>query len=328
MRLQVPVIVLAATLIGALQARAEEARITVLYDAFGKESALHKDWGFAALIEVNGKRVLFDTGNNAQILAHNAKTLKVDLSRLDFAVISHRHGDHVGGLTHLLAINPDVPIYAPREGFGVFGAELPREFLPARDTLEPHMRYWDGAPAERLRFGSAWPAGKFNWIGEATEVAPGFHLVALRGEWGTDLPLIELSLVIETAGGIVVVAGCSHPTIERIVAAARAAVDKPIHLVVGGMHLIPAPPDELARIATALRDDWKIRWLAPAHCTGEPAFERLRATFDDHYIYAGLGTVVPLGAEALARVRFPVRPEIEASRASQGDSFATAHPPH
>ncbi len=136
---------------------ASTPRITVLYDAFGRSPELHQDWGFAALIEVGGKRVLFDTGNNAEILAHNAKQLGVDLKRLDFAVISHRHGDHVGGLAHLLAVNPAVTIYAPREGFGVFGAELPREFLSANEALPPHMRYWNGTPAERLCFGSAWP---------------------------------------------------------------------------------------------------------------------------------------------------------------------------
>src|SRR5262245_25901337 len=103
-------------------------RITILYDAFGKSSSLKKDWGFSAFVEYNGKRVLFDTGNNADIFAQNAKALGVDLKKLDFAIISHRHGDHTSGLSYLLSINPSVRIYVPKEGFGVFGAALPRTF--------------------------------------------------------------------------------------------------------------------------------------------------------------------------------------------------------
>jgi 7,8-dihydropterin-6-yl-methyl-4-(beta-D-ribofuranosyl)aminobenzene 5'-phosphate synthase len=73
-----------------------KAQITVLYDAFGKPSALQKDWGYAALIEYGGKRILFDTGNNPDILSQNAKAKDIDLSKLDFVVMSHRHGDHMG----------------------------------------------------------------------------------------------------------------------------------------------------------------------------------------------------------------------------------------
>src|SRR5215831_9072724 len=100
-------------------------RVTILYDAFGKPSSLQKDWGFAALIEYGGKRILFDTGNNADTFAHNVKALHINLKRLDFVVISHRHGDHTSGLNYLLRVNPGVKIYVPRETYGVFGSSLP-----------------------------------------------------------------------------------------------------------------------------------------------------------------------------------------------------------
>ena len=98
----------------SLQAEAQQpARVTILYDAFGPTSGLQKDWGFAALVEYGGRRVLFDTGNDAGIFARNVKQLGVDLTRLDAVVISHRHGDHTTGLEVLVAGNPTVPIYAP-----------------------------------------------------------------------------------------------------------------------------------------------------------------------------------------------------------------------
>ncbi len=106
-------------------AQSSTGQITVLYDAFGKASTMKKDWGFSALIEYDGKRILFDTGNNAEIFAHNVEAKGIDLRQLDFAVVSHRHGDHTSGLNHLLKVNPAVKIYAPQESFGVFGASLP-----------------------------------------------------------------------------------------------------------------------------------------------------------------------------------------------------------
>jgi 7,8-dihydropterin-6-yl-methyl-4-(beta-D-ribofuranosyl)aminobenzene 5'-phosphate synthase len=195
--------------VGAPSARAEAgaAQVTVLYDAFGKTSAMKKDWGFSAYIEYGDKHVLFDTGNNAEIFAHNVAVKGVDLTKLDFAVVSHRHGDHTSGLNHLLKVNPTVKIYAPQENFGVFGAALPGTFYRRNEALPPEMRYYDGTPPETLRFGSPWPAGNFTWVTKTTEVAPGFHLILLNGTWGVDLEVKEIALAIDTPDGIVLVVG-------------------------------------------------------------------------------------------------------------------------
>jgi 7,8-dihydropterin-6-yl-methyl-4-(beta-D-ribofuranosyl)aminobenzene 5'-phosphate synthase len=274
-----------------------EAQITILYDAFSRDSSLKKDWGFSALIEVDGKRILFDTGNNADIFAHNVKAKGIDLTNLDLVVMSHRHGDHIGGLNYLLSINPDVPIYAPKENFGVFGAALPGSFYRRNESLPAEMRYFNGEPADTLYFGTPWPQANFNLISQSTEILPGFHLILLKGSWGVDLDVMELSLAIDTPEGTVLIVGCSHPTIEKIVAATKVEVDKPIHLVLGGLHLLPAKDDEAQRIATALHDTWGVRWLAPNHCTGEPAFQILKQTFGDRYLYAGLGETLSLGPD-------------------------------
>jgi 7,8-dihydropterin-6-yl-methyl-4-(beta-D-ribofuranosyl)aminobenzene 5'-phosphate synthase len=157
------------------------------------------------------------------------------------------------------------------------------------------MRYFDGRAPETLRFGSPWPEGNFTWVTKTTEVAPGFHLIVLNGTWGVDLEVKEISLAIDTPDGIVLIVGCSHPTIEKIVEAAKTAINKPIHLVLGGTHLLPAKDDQISSIAVSLRDNWSVRYLAPTHCTGEPAFAILKEAFGDRYIYAGLGTTVLLG---------------------------------
>ena len=293
----------AAAGIGASPAypQSTTAQITVLYDAFGKTSTMTKDWGFAALVEYGGKRILFDTGNNAEIFAHNIEAKGVDLEQLDFVIVSHRHGDHTSGLNHLLKVNPAVKIYAPQENFGVFGAVLPGTFYRRNESLPEDMRYFDGKPPETLRFGTPWPEGNFTWITKTAEVAPGFYLILLSGTWGVDLEVKEISLAIDTPDGIVLIVGCSHPTIERIVEAAKNTINKPIHLVLGGTHLLPAKDDQINSIALSLRDNWGVRYLAPVHCTGEPAFAILKETFGDHYVYAGLGTTVLLGPKVTVK---------------------------
>src|SRR6476469_7958260 len=129
---------------------APPARVTILYDAFGDRAGLERDWGFAALIEYGGRRILFDTGNNGDVFARNVRALKIDLRRLDFVVISHRHGDHTGGLTYLLSVNPGVRIYAPYERFGLFGGQVPTTIIRPDTSLPARMRYFGGTVPTEL----------------------------------------------------------------------------------------------------------------------------------------------------------------------------------
>ena len=270
------------------------AQITVLYDAFGKTSSMQKDWGYAALVEYGGRRILFDTGNNPDILALNAKAKGIDLSKLDFVVMSHRHGDHMGGMAYLLSVNPKVKIYAPKEGFGVYGADLPSSFYRKDASLPPEQRYYDGKPPDLMRFGSAWPGANFELIDKLTEIAPGIHVIALVSDKPGTLELRELSLTIDTPDGVAIVVGCSHPGIDKIVETA-AKINPHVYFVAGGFHLVVSKDDEIDRIVTALRDTYKVAYVAPGHCTGEPTFTALKKAFGDRYLYAGLGTTFLLG---------------------------------
>ena len=274
-------------------ADATQDRITILYDAFGKSSGMKKDWGYSALIEYSGKHILFDTGNNAEIFAQNVKASGIDLKKLDFAVVSHRHGDHTGGMNYLLAVNPQVKIFAPKEGFGVFGALLPGTFYREYASLPDYMRYYDGKPPQMMSFGTPWPSANFVLIDGVTEAAPGISVIATVSQTPGTLELRELSLAIETPKGLILVVGCSHPGIERVVEAATVP-NKHVHAIVGGLHLVTTPDSEIARIVTALHDKWKVDRVALGHCTGEPAFAAFQRAFGAHYNYAGLGSVIEL----------------------------------
>jgi 7,8-dihydropterin-6-yl-methyl-4-(beta-D-ribofuranosyl)aminobenzene 5'-phosphate synthase len=269
-------------------------RVTILYDSFGKSPTLTMDWGFAALIDYGGKRILFDTGNNAQIFEHNVKAAGVDLQKLDFVVMSHRHGDHMGGLAYLLKVNPTVKIYAPKERSGVYGDDQPSSTWYRKDpSLPAEQRYYGGAPPEVIHMGEAWPSANFQLIDKNVEIVPGMYLIALVSDKPGTLELHELSLAIRTPDGLVLVVGCSHPGVEHIVHEAS-AFDPHINLLLGGLHQIQASDPEVERIARVLHDQYKLDRIAPGHCTGEPEFAALKKTFGDHYLYAGLGSVVDL----------------------------------
>jgi 7,8-dihydropterin-6-yl-methyl-4-(beta-D-ribofuranosyl)aminobenzene 5'-phosphate synthase len=295
----------------AVTAAAEsEGQITILYDAFGTDAAMTKDWGFSALVEVAGKRILFDTGDNADIFAANVKAKAVDLTKLDFVVLSHRHSDHMAGLSYVLSVNPTVKIYAPKEAFGIFGSSLPSSFYRKDESLPPEMRYYGAKPLEIMKFGAAWGGAHFELIDQTTEIAPGVSLIALVSDAPGTRELKELSLAVNTPDGMVLVVGCSHPGIERIVEAA-AAINPKIHLIAGGFHLVAAPDDVIARVTTSLKDKFKVGNVAPGHCTGEPMFAAVKKAFGDRYLYAGLGTSVPLASTVGSGMRRGEVPELD-----------------
>ena len=291
-----PIVVL--TVVGLLPAGMSAAeipnRVTILYDSFGKDSAMTMDWGFAALIEYDGKRILFDTGGNSDILARNVAAKNIDLTKLDFVVMSHRHGDHMGGLAYVLKVNPGGKIYAPKERSGVYGDDQPGSTWYRKDTSLPaEQRYYGGTPPQNIHMGAAWPGANFQLIDKNTEIAPGMFLIALVSDKPGTMELKELSLVIKSPHGAILIVGCSHPGIERIVQE-TVAIDPHISILLGGLHQIQAPDAEVERIAAVLHDQYKVDRVAPGHCTGEPEFAALKRAYADHYTYAGVGTVIDL----------------------------------
>ncbi len=235
-------------------------RITILYDSIGEHADMQKDWGFAAYIEFAGKRILFDTGNNTDILKQNSKAAKVDLGAIDIVVISHWHRDHTAGLSYIREINPETPVYVP-VNFSTSNAD-PNEISITRLT-------------------------KINEISQDI-----FIISSLRNETGLS-KLQELTLALQTSQGLVLVAGCSHPGIQRIVEAAS-KINPEILNIFGGFHLLRTPAKKINDIASVLRDDYKVRQIAPGHCTGEVANREFLSIFQNDFIHAGIGTVIQI----------------------------------
>ena len=277
----------------ALPCHAQD-RVTILYDAFGQSKELTKDWGFSAYVEHDGKRILFDTGNNAPNFEHNVKELGIDLTKLDFVVISHRHADHATGLRYVLSVNPNVTVYVPSDGGNGFGgAPFPKAFLRPDESLPANMRYFGGTEPEHFSWGKLYDTGNFVLVTQTTEVSPGIFLVRTVSQKQGTLELPEITLAIKRPNGLLLVDGCSHAGIEAILQAAS-AIDPRTEVVFGGLHLVTTPVEEIDALVENLKTKWKVQKIAPGHCTGEPAFARLKKAYAENYLYAGLGTKLEL----------------------------------
>jgi len=275
--------------VAGVPSRAQD-KVTILYDAFGESKTLTKDWGFSALVEHNGKRILFDTGNDAAKFEHNVKVLGVDLTKVDFVVISHRHTDHATGLKYVLSVNPNVTVYVPADGANGFGgAPIPKAFLRADESLPATMRYFGGMEPEHFTSGKLYDTGNFVLVNQLTEVTPGIFLVRTVSQKDGTKELPELTLAIKGPNGLLLVDGCSHAGIEAILEAAS-TVDPRTEIVFGGLHLVTTPLGEIDALVENLKTKWKVQKIAPGHCTGEPAFARLKKAYGENYLYAGLGT--------------------------------------
>jgi 7,8-dihydropterin-6-yl-methyl-4-(beta-D-ribofuranosyl)aminobenzene 5'-phosphate synthase len=186
-----------------------------------------------------------------------------------------------------------VKIYVPAELFGAFGSTLPSGFYKTVDTLPDSMRYFDGKEPQAISSGRPWPEGNFVPVEGTLKVAPGIFLIPTISNVKGTLELRELTLAIDTPRGLDLVLGCSHPGVEEILGAAS-PLNSHVHMLLGGLHLVKTPDSEIERLAKSLHDKWAIDRIAPGHCTGEPAFAKLKQVFGAAYSYAGLGSHVEI----------------------------------
>jgi 7,8-dihydropterin-6-yl-methyl-4-(beta-D-ribofuranosyl)aminobenzene 5'-phosphate synthase len=269
---------------------AKEVKVTVLSTMLvGNAASGIGEWGFAAVLEVDGRRLLVDTGARAETVLQNAGELKVDLSTITDLVITHNHADHTGGLLvlrrELAKKNPaalsrvHVPrgIFYPRPGPG--GREG-NGLLP----LQAQYEATGGTFVEHA--GPAVVMPGVTMLGPVPRVHPERNWSSPRGgETGrvqTPEGLVEdnvpedTSLVVDTAEGLILISGCGHSGIINAMEHARKSVRAaPVYAAMGGFHLFAASDQTLAWTAGKLKE-FGVRQLMGAHCTGIEAVYRLR----------------------------------------------------
>jgi 7,8-dihydropterin-6-yl-methyl-4-(beta-D-ribofuranosyl)aminobenzene 5'-phosphate synthase len=296
----------------------KEGAITNIYDAFGKDTSLTKDFGFSCITTYQGKTILFDAGSNAEIFKRNAIKLGIDLSKVDIVVVSHGHFDHLNGLDYVLQVNPKVKIYFPYDIF--WGAPVPFDATgqehAVTDSLPTHMRYFDGGNTKFSihQSGRFWNAN-IEFVKTSVEILPGLNIITTSSQFmgyfscypgksfvagqfeqkqeackNTNLP--ELSLSMKTDNGQILIVGCSHTGVEHIVKQTQKVTLDKIELVYGGFHMLPFDRVQTVQLVNMLKNDLQVQRVAPAHCTGHLAFKILMDTYKTDYLFAGLGETI------------------------------------
>jgi 7,8-dihydropterin-6-yl-methyl-4-(beta-D-ribofuranosyl)aminobenzene 5'-phosphate synthase len=235
------------------------SELIIVYDNNPFDSRLKTAWGFACLVRLPQTTILFDTGGNSATLLDNMNKLQIDPKEVEVVVLSHIHGDHVGGLGGFLKQNSDVTVYLPKS--------FPQSFKDDARDLK----------------------AKVEEIHEARELLPGVYTT---GELNGGIE--EQSLIVTTGQGLVIVTGCSHPGILNILRKAREIVpDIEVYLIVGGWHLSGASPSQLESINDVFHQ-LGVEKVAPCHCSGDETRRRFKQYYGDDYIESGVGRRIPL----------------------------------
>lgn len=242
------------------------------------------EWGFAAVVEVDGHRLLFDTGARPDTVLQNARSLGISLADIEDVVLSHNHGDHTGGLAHLRAE------LRRENGRALSRAHVaPQIFWPRFERGEE----WTSLRETRAAYEAA--GGRFITHGSASEIFPGVWLtgpiarphpernwpagVTVRTPEGAEVEDTvpeDMALVINTVEGLVVLSGCGHAGVVNTVEHARRTVaPAPVAALIGGFHLFSADDSSLKWTATRLRR-FRVANLLGGHCTGIEAVYQLR----------------------------------------------------
>ena len=240
-------------------------RITVLIENTAADERFCAEHGLSLYIETKGRKILFDAGQS-RLFAENAGTLGIDLSAVDFAVLSHGHYDHGGGLKTFLRLNRTAPVYVNRHAF------------------EPHYnaseQYIGLDPSLR-------ESGRLILTDDVYRIAEGLTLCSCNDRerpYGTDSAGLsvredgrllpddfrhEQYLLIEEDGKRILISGCSHKGIRNITEGFAPDV------LIGGFHLMKHPVDgDLLRCAEALSGCGADYYTC--HCTGSDQYEAMR----------------------------------------------------
>jgi 7,8-dihydropterin-6-yl-methyl-4-(beta-D-ribofuranosyl)aminobenzene 5'-phosphate synthase len=253
--------------------------ICVVDDAVQRSSPYWGEHGLAFLIEAEGRRVLFDTGQSGTVLLHNLRLLGVDPPIIDALAISHAHYDHAGGLPTLLEhLHPGTALYANpdlfRERFSrrggqveSIGLSLTKEALATQLALNLNAR-----PQEILP--GLWTTGEILKRPEP-EGKSNYHLMREGEALVADAYRDDMALVFMMEDHLVLLCGCCHAGLLNTLAHMEDTFERPTSIIAGGLHLTSATAQELQHVGQVLMSMPALQRVYPSHCTGEAAFVAL-----------------------------------------------------
>lgn len=257
------------------QHQVSHLKITILSTMLAQEGV--GDWGFGALIECDSNRILFDTGGREFVVRDNAKEMHIDLSKVPTVVLSHGHPDHTAGwlalrqgLLHTNKSAVALTYVAP----GFFNPVILGS--GGKYDLRPDSAAYDAS------------GGKIETISSWKEILPGVFLTGkdvpriypeknypailkrqlVQGQIVKDTIPEDMSMVISTAEGLVLLTGCGHTgTVNLLIAVEKHFPGQKIYAAIGGFHLLAATDQQIEWTARALKNAG-VRYFLGAHCTG------------------------------------------------------------
>ncbi|MBU4509656.1 MBL fold metallo-hydrolase [bacterium] len=225
-------------------------KITIIYDNEIAENikGLKAGWGFSCFIQTKERNILFDTGWDGDVLISNMKLLGINPRDIDLILLSHSHWDHCGGLARVLNLNKNLEVYVPKS----FSNHLKKEIKKR--------------------------ANIFCEIQQSKEICPGVYTTGeIEGSLPigkTKISIKEQSLIFSTAKGLVVITGCAHSGINKILNSANKLGE--IYALLGGFHDFEE--------YNLLKD---ISLIIPTHCTKNK--KKILALFPKNCIEGGVG---------------------------------------
>jgi 7,8-dihydropterin-6-yl-methyl-4-(beta-D-ribofuranosyl)aminobenzene 5'-phosphate synthase len=259
---------------------------------------LKTEHGLSILIESPQGNVLMDTGQTGQFI-ENAQVLGVDLKKIDQTVLSHGHYDHAGGFMALLP-------YLEKSTTLWFSQFIHRE----KFKLEGENRKYIGNPFQLHEFISKGFEPR-SVIEDVTLILPNVFIVTNfernsplendnpkfvyrdREKYVVDTFDDEISLVLKTESGLVVILGCAHPGVINMLSTIRKRFVEPIHMLIGGTHLNSASDERIKRTIEVLKE-MEIERIGVSHCTGDHAVEMFREAFQDGFFENNTGTIIEI----------------------------------
>ncbi|MCF0194693.1 MAG: MBL fold metallo-hydrolase [Bacteroidaceae bacterium] len=254
---------------------------------------LPTEHGLCLWVETGGRKFMFDLGQSG-LFAENAARMGIEVREAEFAIVSHGHYDHGGGLRTFMALNETAPVYVHRKAWG--------EHYSIRDGKETYIGLDSSlAGSERLVLtdsGCEIVEGITLFAGssghEFCSPANRRILRSERGQMVCDDFCHEQSLIIQEGESCVLIAGCAHGGVLNIIARAEEVSGKPITHVVAGMHVKGVDDHAFIRgLAEALKA--KDCMCYTCHCTGSEAYEEMKMVLGDKIAYVGAGDTIEIG---------------------------------
>ncbi len=253
------------------------------------------EWGYSALVEVDGRKILFDTGSRPNTVLLNAEELDIDLSDVQDVFLSHNHWDHIGGLLTLrkeLKKQNSKALHRIHVGEGIFSTRVNSDntILAIKEELEADGVEFIIYSNQQELFPGVWITGPINRIHDERNWSGNGKIETDNGSIEDTIPE-DQSLVIDTKDGLILISGCGHAglinTLEHV---STNGNQQKVFTIIGGFHLFSATEEQLKWTASKLKG-FGVSKIIGAHCTGINSLYTLRDLLELNRSDAIVGSV-------------------------------------